>query len=284
MKKPSNIFLGFFLISVLLLSLTLVSSANTATLANPAANARVNTTTYILNATLDTNTVNLTSATFFYNTGGANTTIGVANNVTAVLFNFSWDTTAIDDINGLTVWVNVTNETNMSDSATLDSSLGVDVDNGLPTATIGSSAFTNNTAQILNTTFTFVIDADNSIGISSCQLYTTSYGTGTVTKTAVSAGANACTTSTSPETLSLSAQDQYDILLEATDGNGNQTNSSARQLVVTAFSGGGGGGGNGDTTTDDGAIADVGNAISSFFTGVGDFFTSVIDWFKNLFS
>ncbi|MBU1027937.1 MAG: hypothetical protein KKF48_02730 [Nanoarchaeota archaeon] len=262
---------------MLLVSLSFISSANTITLITPAQDGEVS-GSYVLNATLDTNTFNITSATFFYYDGSSNVTIGTTTNQTPTNFNYTWVSTALVDVNNYVIWVNCTNQTGLLTSA--DSSTGVDIDNGNPTASFSTASFSDNTAMVSTTSLVFGLTADSTIGISSCIGYFTSADSGTVTTTSMTTSANACTNTSTPSTLSLGINEVYSVTIQATDGNGDQTNATARTLRITPASGGGGGGGSsavkqsiigdGDTTTS-------GNVISNFFN-------SIINWFKGLFN
>jgi len=236
--KSKNI-LGLFLVLSLFMFASFVSAANTVTLITPAANARANTTTQLLNATLDTNSLNLTIAEFFYTAAGVNTTIATVTNSTALNFNTTWDTSAIDDINNIVVWVNITNNTYTNDfTGSMDSSTGVDIDNGFPTATLTSSSIQSVYTAASDDYFTFGLNADNTIGISSCLAYFTDVETSAVSSYSISASGNACSsTSLVPATIGLTKGQTYNSLIQATDGNGNQTNSSVRILKVASLGG-----------------------------------------------
>jgi hypothetical protein len=259
-----------------LFSMALVSSANAVTLVTPAESESVSGATYVLNATMDSQTGYLNESTWFYDDGSANNTIATAvANYSALLFNTTWDSTGVVDIDSLTFWVNVTDVDGAT--YTMDSSTGAKVDNGNPTATLSSATFTDNTALVTGTSFTVGIDADSTIGISSCKVYYTSTLDSSTTTESVDASGNACSTTTTPTTLGLSINEAYEVRMEATDGNTNSTNATMRTLRVTPGSAGGGGGGSSSSTSYSNSVA-TGSAVSD------GFFQKIMNWFRNLFN
>lgn len=266
----------FILSFVFLFSFSLVSAANTITLDTPAQDASISGSTYTLNATLDSNTQTITNVTFFYDDGSSNTTIGTNNTAsgTATEFTFTWDTTAINDVNNLIVWANASNSS--GSYTNLDSSTGVDIDNGNPTATLSSSTFATEAEVNTEETFNVGLDADASIGISSCLVYYTNDITNEISTQSVSASANACSTSTTPSDQSLAEGDSFTVVMEATDGNSDKTNSSSRILRISS-SGGGGNPGVSVQQTIKGAAGETTNILSNIFN-------KIINFFKNIFS
>ena len=84
---------------IFLFSLALVSSANTITLVSPAQSESVSGATYVLNATMDTQTSYYNQSTWFYDDGTSNTTIATdVVNFTPLFFNTTWDSTGIVDV------------------------------------------------------------------------------------------------------------------------------------------------------------------------------------------
>jgi hypothetical protein len=269
----NNLFILSGMVFSLLFLLPLISSANTITLTLPAENDSIS-GNYVLSADLDTNDANITSATFFYNDGTSNVTIGTTANDTETQFNYTWATTSLVDVNDWNIWVNCTNETGILISE--DSSTGVDIDNGNPTATLSSSTFSDETSLVSSTSFTIGLDADSTIGISSCKVYFIDES-GTITTKSVSASANACSTSTTASAESLSINEQYSVYMEATDGNGDSTNATARTLIVTPSSGGGG-----SSAVKQSIIGD--DSVSETKTNpITIFINTIINFFKNLF-
>ncbi|MFH1325407.1 MAG: hypothetical protein ABIH49_01390 [archaeon] len=166
MKMEKNIsrslFLVFAVALVVVLSASFVLGANTATLAFPAASANISGSSYVLSATLDSNTWAFTNATFWYMyiDNGTNVTIGT--NVTtsaaaATVFNLTWDTTAVIDASNYTIWVNLTNTTGVgiNDNTTLTSSSNITLDNTAPTIAVYSGgtavAYANGTIKTTTT-------------------------------------------------------------------------------------------------------------------------------------
>jgi len=275
-KKYLNfLVLGIFLV----FSLGFISSANTITLDAPAADAMID-GTYSVNSSLDTNSLNITYVTFYYKIGtGSWVTIGSTTNTTVAQlpFNKTFDTTSIVDDNDLTFNATAYNETS---AVTSDTSTGVDINNGVPTATISSATFTDNLALVTGTTFVFGIDADATIGIDSCIAYFTNTVSSAVISQAVTPVSNACSLSTTPTTQTLSINQAYNVLMEAVDGNTNRTNSSSRKLIVTPASAGGSGQeGVVDQEQDTREPSEIGKI--GFFQAIGDFFRNL--WDKIIF-
>ena len=284
------------LLSVLFLSvflLGLVSSANVLTINVPTKGTDISGTTAVLNATFDTNTLSYTNVTWWYRTTPGTGAWTLISNVSQLAnatdnYNVTFDTTSFVDADD-TIEFNATARNTTNDiNSLISKNVTVNINNGNPTATISSSTFSDNLGLIVNTTFIFGIDADATIGISSCKLYFTNQGNNALTTKSVTAVANNCSVSTTASTESLGVNDAYNVRMEATDGNGDKTNSSSRALRVTPASGGGGGGGSSSSTTQDngddtgtgagtGTSGGIGQAISNFFNGI-------VNFFKNLFN
>src|SRR3972149_8424535 len=183
-KKNLKFLIGVFILLGIIIPL--ISAVNTVTLNLPAQDASISGATYILSASLDTNDFNLTNGTFFYSNGASNVTIGSTANGTATVFNLTWDTTTIVDVDNYVLWVNITNSTYSGDyTGSLDSSTGVDIDNGNPTVTLSSNHFSDLTNVRKSQTFTVAGNADSTIGVSSCVVYFTSTRTSSVHNTTV---------------------------------------------------------------------------------------------------
>ena len=237
MKNKYNSIIGLFL---LVFMLGFVSSANVVTLDLPVQDASISGATYVLSASLDSNTLNITSANFFYDDGSSNTSIGTTANDTLTVFNLTWDTTTLVDVNNYIIYVNATNETGLG---TIDSSTGVDIDNGNPTATLSGATFSNNAQLDEDETFTIGLSADATIGISSCTIYCTESITNVIYSTTTTVSANACSNTTlTPTLFGLIESSLYTCLVEAVDGNSDRTNSSSRVFTYSSPRGGGGGG------------------------------------------
>ena len=264
---------------MILFSLAIVSSANTVTMLSPLESASVSGATYVLNASLDTNTLQMNKSTWFYDDGTTNTTIATdVANFSELLFNTTWASTGRVDIDSLTFWVNISNITLITYTA--DSSTGVKVDNGNPTATLSSATFTDNLALITGTSFTIGIDADATIGVSSCKVYYTSVLSSAVIESSATVSANACSNATTPTAVGLAINEAYTVIIEATDGNTNSTNATARTLRVTPGSVGGGSGGGSSATPQS---ITTGTTTDSTIQSIG-FFQRIANFFRNLFS
>ena len=272
-----------------LFSFSFVLGANAITLNTPAASASISGTTYILNGTLDTNTINITNATFYYKIDSGswveigsvvNTTVGQLN------YTYSWDTSSIVDTSNMTFNISAINTTGVQ--VTTDTSTGVLINNGVPTATYASTSLATATQLYLDTSFTFAVDADNTIGIENCTYYI-----GSTTKT-VTASGEACSTAYTPSSFGVTTAGDYSYLITVTDDNGNQTNTSSRTIQIYGTNTNSGSGGTGiiqsvdntptniDATTGTGAGAGTttteSNVFVRFFSAIGNFFTKLFTW------
>ena len=262
-------------------------AANTATLNYPSADLESATGTIVVNATLDTNAVNLTNATFYYRidnggTATAWTTIGSQIvNVTAdqTEWNTTFDTTGIVDTINMTFNVTITD--NEGRNITSDNNINISIDNGNPTATLASTSLAAATQLYLDTVFTLALDADSDIGIESCTAY---FGT---TSGTVTASAEACSIATyTPGSFGLSGGD-YTYYITATDDNGDATNSSSRTIQIFNTNSLGGGGGSDvtepvDTTPTNGVLENGVSAPSERFI-VWRIIDKFVNFFRNLF-
>lgn len=215
----------------------LISSANTVTLNLPSANILISGATYGLEASLDSNTLNLTNAWFILQySNNTNTTIFAYEfNDSDTAFNVTWDTTGFVDVDGLTMWVIVANETPTSASNTTDSSLVVDIDNGLPTATSSSASANYGYRAKLTETLTYGVNADNDIGISSCRVIFVDKENNAIVDTGTTITGYACAnTSIVLADIGLSKGSIYDVIVQATDGNGNRTNTTRTLSILTS--------------------------------------------------
>ena len=212
--------------------LTLVSSANTVTLDLPANDVRVSGATYILSASLDTNTFNITNATFYYQTSGSSTwtLIGSTLNDSVTQFNLTWDTTSFTDDANFTINATLSNETKVT---TTDTSTNIGINNTSPTASFGSDTFANASRFSVDNQFIISITTDSN-GIDNCTVYST-----TTTKS-ITASANSCSATYTPNDFSFANDQNYNITVEVFDGNGDVINSSTRWLTVTGGSSGSG--------------------------------------------
>jgi|GEM_PF-4251301 len=266
---------------MMLLMAGMVMAADTPTLNTPAASAEISGATYTVNVTLDSNTLSITNATFYYKTSsGSWTEIANVENTTAdqTEWTTTFDSTALVDQTGMTFNVTMANAT-----ATIadDTSATVVIDNGDPTAAF-SSGTTADLFSILTTdTFTVGSAADSTIGISNCTV--TMNG---VTSDITDVTANACDdTSFSPSTFSITTDGDYTYTLTVTDANSDTDVTSSRTLNVLVAPGGGANSGSStDTNPDDATVQDGDDsstsepgAIARFFKGIRDTIKKVID-------
>lgn len=223
----------------LLLLLPLLNAANTVTLVTPAQDATVSGATYLLNATMDTDTSNSTNMSFYYRVTTASTwtLIGFQANTSMqdTQFNISWDSTGIVDDNGLVFSANATNGSAILVSS--DTSTGVKIDNGAPTASLANNMIHNNYKIGSGDNFVIAIDADNSRGVDNCTVYFVDTQTAAVTTQTISASSNACSTTYTDTTAGLTEGQKYNIIVGVNDGNFDQTNASSRLLSFVSAGG-----------------------------------------------
>ncbi len=236
---------SIFLFGLILFS-TGVMAANAVTLNIPVTDEGINGATVLLNSSTDTNTVNLTRGVYSWEVPGissSNTTIANITNHTGAAgeltyWNYSWDTTGMVDVNNITIWIHVYAEEAAGTNST-DLNTGIDVDNGLPTATLGNSHFSTGTNVKEKDSFTVAVDADNTIGINSCRVFFTNTQTSDVDNiTIFDAVSNACSNSiTLSDVDGLTIGNSYNVIVQVEDDNTNKTNSSDRVLVTRKVSG-----------------------------------------------
>ncbi|MEK6880673.1 MAG: hypothetical protein AABY22_13735 [Nanoarchaeota archaeon] len=281
MKYKNKIFILPILFIFIIL---MVSAANTVTLNLPAANQSVS-GSYVLSASLDTNSFNLTNGTFFYDTGTANVTIGITANDSATQFNFTWATTGIVDVDNYVIWVNITNNTNREFTGGFDASTGVDIENGAPTTTLASNHFSDLTNVRNDSTFTVAADADSTRGVSSCVVYFVSTRTAiTDNASTIAPSSNACSTTYTVSTIGgLQGGESYNVFLEYADGNSNKTNSSSRVLVFRDTQGAIVQGGGVESPREN-VLATVRNIGTNISNSVRNFVSSIKNFFSNLFN
>lgn len=263
----------------------LVSAANTVTLITPAASESISGTSYFLNATLDSNSLTLNNATFYYRlSGGSWVEISSIVNETAISFNITFDTTALIDAINVSFNVTVRNATAF---VTQDTSISVAIDNGNPTATLSSGSLADNSDLIKGiTTFTMGLDADSTIGINNCTI---SFGGNLVQIAAVGNQCNA--TMLTNANFSVTDLTFYTVFVTARDANGDETNSVSRTFKLTDPGGTGGGSSGGSsstTTTQDDTKEDISTGASSVSgadsTSKDNIFSRFFSWLKNIFS
>lgn len=257
------------------------------TLQTPAESASLAGAAQMLNSTIENpaGDAGPYNVSFYYQVAGESTwtLISTVTNTSAnqASFNTTWDTTAIVDQLNLTI--NATSRDLVNAINSSSATLLHPLDNGNPTATLSSSTFTNEKNVFVDDSFTVGLDADATIGISSCLVYFTNENDNSVTTKVVSASANACATTTNAEDESLGIHN-YGVIMEATDANSNKTNSSERRLFVTSRGGGGGIAISqtqfvGDTGLDR-AQSSIGNVSES----IRNFIVNIFDKIRSLFS
>ena len=218
-------FIGLF--SLIFLS-SFILGANAINITHPIQDVSIS-GTYTFSGILDTNTVNLSRGWAWYMySNGTNVTIS-ANfiNGTGGVFNASFVTTGIYDVDDLVLWMRATDQAYANNNT--DSNTGIDVDNGLPTATVSSTtASSNYNAMYEGSLITYGLDADNTRGISSCRVIFRDRSNGTVIDTGTTMTGNACANTTvSCRVANLFKGESYEVIVQATDGNsGDRTNSS----------------------------------------------------------
>lgn len=281
MKRAGNLLLIFVLLFGVIFFLPLISSANAVTISHPVQDLVI-AGTFTVSGNLDTNTVNLSRGWMWYMySNGTNVTVS-ANfiNQSDGVFNASFDTTTVYDVDNLVLWMRVTDQDAANNNT--DSNTGVDVNNGLPTATVSSATFPSvSNGYVIKgaQTVTAGISADNTIGVSSCRVIFTDLKNGTITDVGTTVTANACSNTTISCDNSLVVGRGYNVLTQATDGNsGNRTNSSTRRLDCISSKGDAGddGGAIGGTSQSFvGSVSNFGDSIGSFFKWIWD---KIIFW------
>ena len=228
---------------------------------------------------------NVTFTWIWYN--GTSTILSTVNNVSGnqSVFSYSWDTTAFDDANNGTLNFSARNYTGWASTSPPNASnwtQGLDIDNGFPTATLSSSTFSS-VSQGYNinkgTSFTLGIDADNTIGITSCSIYATDLQNSSVLSSTISTSSNACSNATlKPESFLVKGR-AYNLLVQATDGNGNSTNSSTRRLNYLHATAGSSGSSSGLSSVTAGIsqsfFGSIGKGTTNFFSSIGKGFSSL---------
>ena len=232
--KRSALLLPLFLLGIVFL-FPLISGANTLTINIPSADTLIS-GTQVITGDLDTNTLNVTNAWFnlmFEN--GTNVTLALYQfNVTDTQFNFSFVTSDFVDDGVITLWATASNETPTSAINTTAYLTGISIDNGNPTATFSSASANYGYRAKLTETLTYGADADNSIGISSCRVIFTNKEDNTIVDTGTTLTGYACAnTSIVLNDIGLSKGGIYDVVIQATDGNGNRTNTTRTLSILT---------------------------------------------------
>lgn len=267
----------------ILLTIPLVSSVGVITILKPAQGNSIS-GSYVISGDLDSNSggpLNLTRAWFWYmEANGTNVTIAsFIENVSNVQFNTTYVTSGRWDVDDLVFWMTVARGNGtVSDANTTDSSTGVDIDNGNPTATISSATFDSTAngytikgSQII----TAGLNADNTLGLSSCRAIFTNIRNGTVTDTGTTMTGNACANTTLQANVICNVGESYNVVVQATDGNTDRTNSSSRRINCVSNKGdsgdsGGDGGAGGTSQSIVGSAKGFRSSIGNFFGWIWD--------------
>lgn len=288
MKKLQLLLLMGFILSVFFI-LNSVTAANTVGMNYPNTTAvtRIG-GTINLNASLDTNSANVTNITFYRRANshsGAWTAIGSVVNTSAqqtLNWVLSFNTaTVIDDRNHEfnATGYNITNGAITSAVAS-----NISIDNGVPTVTFSSTSLANNENRQPGQTFAIAIDADSTIGIINCTIAFTAPG---ATNVILTASANACSDTALTSTNFTLPNGVFTYTITAYDDNGNGTASSSRQLSIAGGGGGGSTSGGASprstppsttppSTTPSGS-GSIGEKISSLFDAIGNFFRKLFN-------
>jgi hypothetical protein len=251
----------------------MVSALSVVTLTTPAADASISGSTQMLNATLDSSDGTVYNVSLYYMAPGTSTwtLIATVQNDSAndIMFNTTWDTTAfVDDDDYI---LNATAREIDNSVNSTDNNTGIDIDNGNPTSALAANHIHDGYKVGTGDTFQVAIDADATIGISSCIAFATNTGNSTVLAQSISASGNACSTSYTPATFGFVQGETYTLAVQATDGNGDNINSSTRSIKymssgeVIQVSTGDGEAVKGAIT---GAFDKIRNAITNFFNKI----------------
>jgi len=256
----------------------IVSAAgNEVTLLTPAASETISGATYILNSSVDTNTLNLTNATYYYSIDGTTWVYitSLLNTTSELIFNTTWDSTGVVDSIGLTFNVTIANESGV---VTTGTSATVNIDNGEPTATWASSSPANDFNILNMDTFTAALDADSTIGIENCTVTINSQ-----TQSITGVGEACSATYNLRSSFEVTTAGTYAWTITAIDANGNETASSSRNLKVLITPGGGSSGTSADVSDGNGLVQqtflddDVAPKGENWFTKMVD---AVVNFFK----
>lgn len=261
-----------------IMSIGLVSAANTVTLLTPTVGELIDGNAYVLNATLDSSTLNATNASFYYRIGaGAWVVIDVnVPNNTLTGFNVTWDSTSIIDVDDVTFNVSISN----SSEATVisdDTSLLVTINNTAPTFTFDSPVWPVDTGIPLVSAIVIHTSTDTN-GLDWCTL--TIQGISSV----YAASGNACNSSSlTPNTFSILQGRVYEAVLEVKDGN-NDTISLTRDIYIEAVGGDSPLAGTGEVTSSLPTTASVPTVVLQEQGAFARFFNAIGNFFRNLFS
>ena len=230
-KLLSILFVSVFMLSIISATgegILTNTSLNDSKLSGTSYNIYVNITGCAASCYLGNVTYKLT----WYNGTQVNLSTVANDTGNDTVFLYTWDTTALDDTNNVTLNFTSYNYAGATLNAT-NSTINLDIDNGFPTTTYSSSMFPNMLSLLTGDAFTVAGDADNTIGVLSCVAYFTDTINSTVAGSSLSPSSNLCSSTTlTPTSVGLPEDRSYYTLLQYTDGNGNSTNSSSRILIV----------------------------------------------------
>ncbi|MEK6878702.1 MAG: hypothetical protein AABY22_03795 [Nanoarchaeota archaeon] len=307
-----NKIIPLFLLSLLAITLStfFVSGVNSVNFNTPNSTNIIGGSAFILNATLDTNTNNLTIMRFYYRNNsdsGAWTLINSVTNTSAqqTHYQLSWDTTTFwDDMN---IELNVTGENVTGVVTTVDNVWNVSIDNGVPTA-----SFASNNAQQFQSfqssqPLTLGLAADNSRGIANCTIRMNN-GRNVTSSNGVNRGDSCFNGTVMASDFSITTAGEYTYTILAYDDNSNSTASSSRQLTIYFPGSGSSGGGGASSNTvkepipgtevveavrtaqeqrEETGVRGIGQKVSSIAksigNGIGNVFKGIGDFFKGLF-
>ena len=241
-----SLFLTSFLFALFLISLV-QATTNVASFISPNNTGYMKTATQNISFILDANNNNFDNASFYYTSDGENwVVIGNVSNKTAnaLVWSTTFSTTGFLDSDSIYQFnISMTNQTYQSGMAAATAgtnalSSNISVDNGQPTATFYVSQFQNSYSARKNDIFKWGLDADSTIGITNCSLIFINTGNNSmVTRNIVSSG-NSCSNETStPTNFGLPLGETYTARIQATDANGNSTNSTDRTLITIGTTG-----------------------------------------------
>ncbi len=289
MKKTNILLLGLFALSFLFL-ISMVSAANTVMMNYPnTTNANRIGGTINLNASLDTNSFNVTNMSFYRRANtdtGAWTLIGSTINTSAqqtLNWVLSFATTSVIDDRNHEFNVTAYNKTGSVISTVLASNISID--NGVPTVTFSSSSIADNENRQPSQVFTIGIDADSTIGIMNCTI---AFDGGA--SVFLAGSGNACSDAALTDANWSLTTGIHTYTIRAFDDNGNSTLSSSRQLAIAGASSGSSNGGGGSsnavvpsTVTTTGSTASVGSS-NTIGQSISNFFSAIANFFRNLFN
>lgn len=294
-KSLSNVRMLILSVFLFVVLTSFVSAVNSLTFNSPSNAGTINGTLLGLNASLDTNSANITNISYYYrnNSGAGDWTLIAEFNISDSSiaidgFNTTFDTTSLYDTFDLEFNVTTRNSTGTVMNWSLIGN--ITIDNGRPTATLSTNTITN-TDDIRNpASFIIGLASDTTIGIRNCTVNMNGVKIDIISSNNVS-----CEGTFIPSNFSITSEGNYAFNVTAIDGGSNITNSTSRVITIYFSTNVGGLGGaassvviqpedaevEGDvvspdgttqTTVGTGAPSTEGNFIMRFFRSIGDFF------------